>query len=680
MPFLPRYSRWHWSFWLLGIILLLQDAQAQLNNETAPTSQFKSRPDLHAPIIDFTILRPELVTPGYIFIAPYRNVDPGPYIYDNYGNLVWSGAGSSGPKTAHAPRVCTYKGQDHICYFQGEQHQGFARGHGVIMDQNYRIVKTVESSGAGASSDMHEFKMTPYADGTTVLMTVYQPRQYDLTTNSRFNVERGMGWIVEGVFQEVEIETGRVVFEWRSLDHVDPGLSWTMPGTTDTSGDGLDEQSPWDYFHINSIDKNIEGDYLISARHVSALYKLSGQNGSIMWQMGGNAATLRTTNFVFSYQHHARWVSENSTHTVLTFYDNASNTYNSTGEFSHGWMILIDHIAETATMIKEWGAPEPEGGLLSGSQGNMQMLPNGGCYIGWGEHAYFSEHTADGSAVMYAKLADRASNVMVYRSNKYNWTAQPLTKPALWSYSRTGEKMVSFVSWNGATEVRSWNFYTSENASGPWMFAGNADKHGFETEFHTPNVTRWSYAEALDMNGRPLETSVIARTFQPSESLVQYCNDRGCGRPEQSRGQDETRYEQEVNVDQKFLSPNRGFNTSRYYEEFAADTPSTPSWSAHTETHTRTTVGTGIVLVAVGLLAGLGVTILGFSLWTRGAFQSLEPLADSISRRTGQLSDSVTKSAFGSKVLGKYTKIREKEMDGFESGSSSSAGSGYTHA
>ncbi|KAI7631811.1 hypothetical protein KC322_g22742, partial [Hortaea werneckii] len=238
-------------------------------------------------------------------LAPYRNVDPGPYIYDNYGNLVWSGAGSSGPKTAHAPRVCTYQGSDHLCYFQGEQHQGFARGHGVIMDQNYRIVKTVESSGAGASSDMHEYKMTPYSNGTTVLMTVYQPRQYDLTINPRFNVYHGMGWIVEGVFQEVEIDTGRVVFEWRSLDHVDPGLSWTLPGTTDTSGDGLHEKSPWDYFHLNSIDKNIDGDYLISARHVSAIYKLSGKDGSIMWQMGGNAPTINTTNFLFAYQHHA---------------------------------------------------------------------------------------------------------------------------------------------------------------------------------------------------------------------------------------------------------------------------------------------------------------------------------------------------------------------------------------
>lgn len=549
------------------------------------------------------------------------------------------------------------------------------------MDNNYRIVRTVESSGAGASCDMHEFKMTPFSNGTTALLTVYQPRQYDLTTNPRFNVERGMGWIVEGVFQEVEIETGRVVFEWRSLDHVDPGLSWTMPGTTDTSGDGLHEQTPWDYFHINSIDKNIEGDYLISARHTSAIYKLSGEDGRIIWQMGGNAATLLTTNFVFAYQHHARWISENSTHTMLSFYDNGSNSFNQTNEFSHGWLVQIDHIAGTATMVKEWGAPEPEGGLSSGSQGNMQILPNGHVHIGWGEHAYFSEHTAEGSAVMYAKVADRASNVMIYRSNKYNWTAQPLTKPALWTYSKEAKQMVFFVSWNGATEVRSWNFYIAEGASGPFRLAGNTKKSGFETEFHFGNVSQWSYAEALDESGRPLETSVIARTFMPSEELLDFCDDRGCGYSEATPDDDVTEYEAQVNIDAQYLSPNRGFNTSHYYKDLDLDLNNTATL-VDTDDASRSnsgrTTGMSIMLFSLGLVVGFGITALSFFLYLRGAFQKLEPLADSIQRRTGEFTESVTKSAFGSQFLGKYRRVREREMDGFESGlsSSSSANSG----
>ncbi|KAK4569424.1 hypothetical protein LTR86_003187 [Recurvomyces mirabilis] len=537
------------------------------------------------------------------------------------------------------------------------------------MDHNYRVVKTVDSSGAGASADMHEFKMTPYANGTTVLMTVYQPRQYDLTINPRFNVERGMGWIVEGVFQEVEIETGKVLFEWRSLDHVDPSLSWTMPGTTDTSGDGLHEESPWDYFHVNSIDKNIEGDYLISARHVSAIYKLSGEDGHIMWQMGGNAATIHTTNFVFSYQHHARWISENATHTVLSFYDNGSNNFNHTGDFSHGWIIEVDHIAGTATKVREWTAPEPEGGLLSGSQGSMQMLPNGGCHIGWGEHAYFSEHTADGSAVMYGKLADRASNVMIYRSNKYNWTGTPETKPALWTFSKDGQKMAFFVSWNGATEVQSWNFYTADTAVGNYTYLGNTKKSGFETELHIDMAKAWSFAEALDMHGRVLASSVIARTFRPSKYLAPYCNDRGCEKAERVPEENLVPYEAEVALNPDYLSPNRGFDTTNYYmeepsNETTAYGQNLPPTSEHNGAH-------DVFLVGLGAIIGFVIMTAGLILHSHGALKSLEPIAEGVSRRTGEM----TKTVFGSRALGKYSRVHQKE-DGFVSGTSSSRSSG----
>jgi len=633
---------------------------AQLNNETSPTHQFKSRPDLHAPIIDFAILRPELVTPGYIFFAPYRNLDPGPYIYDNYGNLVWSGAGSSGPKTAHTPRVCQYKGEDHLCYFQGEQHQGFARGHGVIMDKNYRIVKTIESSGAGASSDMHEFKMTPYTDGTTALMTVYQPRQYDLTTNPRFNIQNGMGWIVEGVFQEVDIETGNVLFEWRSLDHVDPGMSWTLPSSTDTSGDGLHEQSPWDYFHINSVDKNEDGDYLISARHVSAIYKLSGVDGSIMWEMGGNNPTFEQTNFNFSYQHHARWVYENTTHTILSFYDNGSNTFNATGKFSHGWIISLDHIANTATKIAQWGAPEPAGGLLSGSQGNMQLLPDGNCHIGWGEHAYFSEHTSDGTPVMYAKVAERASNVMIYRSNKYNWTAQPLTKPALWTYSRIGNRrsgMRFYVSWNGATEVASWNFYASNSSSGTFELIGNATKTGFETEYAFPAVALWTYAEAVDVYGRALERSVTQRTFIPSPGLVPFCDNRGCNTAEKTPEENATAYNTSVHVDQRYLSPNRGFDTTHYYQD-------SPNSIVHKTLQVGSIVAIAVAaLVVLGVIAIVGLRSLGSD---KPGHDENSVLPVWLTERVNELRQGLGRTELGSRVLGRYSRLEEKEPESDE--------------
>ena len=607
--------------------------------------------------------------PGYLFLAPYRNRDEGLHIYDNYGNLVYSHPGEAGPKITHAPRVCTYQGRDHLCWFEGDQHQGFARGHGIIMDQNYRVVKEVHSQGAGVSNDMHEFKMTPYSNGTTVLMTAYQPRQYDVMTNPRFNLENGLGWIVEGVFQEVDIETNRLIFEWRSLDHVDPGLSWTMPSSTDTSGDGLHEETPWDYFHINSVDKNVEGDYLISARHVSAIYKVSGVDGHIIWQLGGNAATLSNTNFQFSYQHHARWMSENATHTVLSFFDNGSNLYNSTSDFSHGFIVEIDHVTGDATKVKEWGAPEPEGGLKAGSQGSFQLLPGGNALLGWGEYAWFSEHTADGSAVMYGKMADYVSGVHIYRAYKQNWTGTPDTSPALWTYSKEGEEMAFYVSWNGATDVRGWNFYTSDKREGPYEFVGSSKKNGFETEVHVPGARNWSYAEALDKNDRPMRASVVARTFRPSEQLKPFCSDRGCDYAKKVDDEHRVEYEEVVEVDQKYLSTNRGFNTSNYYidrDEIEHDDDY--YYSGAQDSSPSSGIGRDIFLMAIGGTIGFGLMTFGIILNTCGVFRPLEPLADKIGRRSSEFKD-----VFGSKVLGKYTRVETKEMETLDSASSSSS-------
>lgn len=510
----------------LSTLLFIPYASANLDNSSSPTSIFRSRPDLHAPIIQLDILRPELVTPGYVFLAPYRNIDPGPYIYDNYGQLVWSGAGTQGASTAHNPHVCDYHGKDHLCFFQGNQHHGYARGHGIIMDSSYRVVKTVEAAGSASPTDMHEFRLIN--GGKSALVTIYQPRPYDL---GNYGIGPGLGWVMDSVFQELDVETGDLIFEWRSLDHISPSFSYTLAASTDTSGDGLSSDSPWDYFHINSVDKNSNGDYLISARHMAAVYKLSGQDGHVMWELNGANPTFKNTNLHFSSQHHALWMLENSTHTILSLFDNASNAFNITHKESRGMIVAINHIERTATMVRSWEAPESQG-ILAGSQGNLQLLPNHNVFIGWGDHAYYSEHLDTGEVVMYGKLAYMGSNVMMYRCNKYTWTATPLTSPALWSYSRTSTNSsdtVFYASWNGATEVRSWRFYVADTASGPFSMIGSKAKLAFETEFRIPFIKAWSFAEAIDGHGNPLRRSNIVKTFIPSDSISPGCDDRGCG-------------------------------------------------------------------------------------------------------------------------------------------------------
>ena len=95
------------------------------------------------------------------------------------------------------------------------------------MDKHYRVVKSVEPASYQASSDMHEFKVIN--DGRSALMTQYLRSVHDLCP---WDLCDGLGYIQQGAFHEVDIETGEKIFEWRSLDHVDPKESYVNPGTT----------------------------------------------------------------------------------------------------------------------------------------------------------------------------------------------------------------------------------------------------------------------------------------------------------------------------------------------------------------------------------------------------------------------------------------------------------------
>jgi hypothetical protein len=50
--------------------------------------------------------------------------------------------------------------------------------------------------------------------------------------------------VLDALFQELDLETNEVLFEWRALDHVNPMESFEPRGLTG-----------WDAYHMNSIQK-----------------------------------------------------------------------------------------------------------------------------------------------------------------------------------------------------------------------------------------------------------------------------------------------------------------------------------------------------------------------------------------------------------------------------------------
>jgi hypothetical protein len=219
--------------------------------------------------------------------------------------LIWSGAGDGLGSIAAGFHVCDYQGstEEHLCFFQGVQTGEYARGFGTILDKHYQTVKNIQTSGG---SDMHEFRLIE--DGRRTLLTKYESRQYDLTG---FNVSDGLGWISDNIFREIDLDTNAILFEWHSTNHILPGNGSIDPiSSLRYNLTGYSKRKPYDYFHINSVDKNKDGDYLISSRHTNSIYKVSGTDGRILWRLtNSHHSHFELLNFSIWGQHDARWIS-----------------------------------------------------------------------------------------------------------------------------------------------------------------------------------------------------------------------------------------------------------------------------------------------------------------------------------------------------------------------------------
>ncbi len=224
-------------------------------------------------------------------------------------------------------------------------------------------------------------------------------------------------------------------------------------------------------------------------------------------------------------QHDALFVSENSTTTVISLFDNASNGFDNTASYSSGMLIAIDNSTNQATLLNSYNGQD--GRYLSASQGNFQRLPNGNAFLGWGNHAAFSEQAEDGSLVLVADFA--STGTMHYRAYKFNWTATPLGRPALYTYAHnTSAPTAFYVSWNGATEVTAWRFYTASSPSSVFNLLGNTSKAGFETFYTVPDFQAFLMVEAVAANGTGLANSSVTSTFVPGPGLAASCSDTLC--------------------------------------------------------------------------------------------------------------------------------------------------------
>lgn len=299
-----------------------------------------------------------------------------------------------------------------------------------------------------------------------------------------------------GVFQEVDIESGNVIFTWQSLDHVDPKLCFTTPGET---GSGAD--NPWDYFHINSVEKDSKGNYLISSRHCAALYYISGSDGSIIWTMGGqNSSFEMGENATFWFQHYARW---RDNETKISLFDNAATGWDVREEHARGLLLDIDFenkkVDVNTQMVPFNVTPSP-------SQGSNHLQPNGNWLIGWGEIPYISEYSPTGELLWAAQFG--VGDVQSYRAHRANWTGLPSTQPSLALQNNDANEPKLYMSWNGATEVKTWEVLGANDSTSEPESLWNVTRDSFETESALQNSAHEMFmVRARDGNSNVLGQS-----------------------------------------------------------------------------------------------------------------------------------------------------------------------------
>jgi hypothetical protein len=457
---------------------------------------FVSRPDLTPPHI--TITRRGLGADSrYIFLnAPYSGPGHGgTIIIDSHGELVWFG-----PNTATHRRmnfsVQTYNGRPVLTWYQGLVKGGFGRGELIIADSSYQIRHVIHPAN-GDLADFHEFVVTPQ---DTALITVYRRHSgVDLSAVGG----PSHGYITSGVVQEIDIATGQLLFEWDSWDANYPPVQVTETYQKRGVGDGGDGAAgrPFNYFHINSLAIDQDGDLLVSARNTCTVYKVSRPAGKILWRLNGKKSDFTMgPRSKFWWQHHVRPHNDGR----LSIFDNGANGPAVNEKQSRAIILRLDINVMRATLEQAYIHPGQT--LLAGAMGSAQLLADGRMFVGWGTQPHFSEFSADGRLLLDGNIEHGDAS---YRAFSQDWAGHPTELPAAAARHRTGGAAV-YASWNGATQVKSWKVYAGKTQTSLAEVA-SARRAGFETAIAVRSTGPYFAVQPHDAAGRPLSRSAPVR-------------------------------------------------------------------------------------------------------------------------------------------------------------------------
>jgi Arylsulfotransferase (ASST) len=457
-----------------------REAAASSVSAPATTATLRTLPDLHPPLLRID-QRAAGTSPGYVFVAQKGGKDrpSGPVIADNRGRIVWFHQVPSGLEATDF-RTQTYRGKPVLTWWQGTiSKAGVGRGTYVVYDESYKQIATLKAAH-GLDGDLHEFQLTPRG---TAYITVYHEVPADLRPVGGPK----SGYAYDSIVQELDLKTGKLVFEWHSLDHVP--LTESIQANREPAHHAT-KKRPLDYFHINSIADGPGGTIIISGRNTSALY-LIRRDGSIVWRLGGKRSDFGPPAAVrMRYQHDARFHGP----TTISLFDNGAIPKEE--PYSRPLVLRIDRAKKTARLVKTFVHPAK---ISSPFEGSMELLRDGGAFVGWGGVRKLTEFSPAG-AVRFQMTLPYGDT---YRGYRLSWTGDPGGTPLV---ALDGDRV--YASWNGKRGIARWQVLAGPDPEHLAVIASRS-WDGLETMIGLETPPPAVAVRALDASGRALGQSAV---------------------------------------------------------------------------------------------------------------------------------------------------------------------------
>ncbi|HET7016284.1 MAG TPA: arylsulfotransferase family protein [Streptosporangiaceae bacterium] len=447
--------------------------------------QFITRPDLHPPVIKMARRAQGSFATPIFMNAPYSGPGfGGSMIVDSHGDIIWMGRDTP---TAHRLdfNMQMYKGSPHLTWWEGVETHGWGQGVAVVADSSYRRLHTIHAHGKDLKLDHHEFTVTAE---NTALVTIYK-------THTGVDLRKvggpKHGVMVSGVFQEIDIASGKLLYEWDSLDHI------PITHSEQAFAGGV-LSNPWDYFHINSLQVTPDGKHVyVGSRNTWAFYKVErNKNGKVVQTIGGRHSDFKMgPGSQFYFQHHVRWHGNGD---VFSVFDNGASPVKE--KQSRAIVLDVDFKKHHVSLRHQYFHPHLQ--VSSAAMGSAQLLPDGRMFVGWGTNPFFNEFHPGGSTIV---AGTQGRGNASYRMFTYDWEGHPTDPPDVVVHHKNGKALV-YVSWNGATNVHSWVILAGKSRSKLKPVA-TARRSGFETAAEISNTGPFFAVRARDAKGQTLSTS-----------------------------------------------------------------------------------------------------------------------------------------------------------------------------